>query len=68
MPTQEEAHNEAGLVLALGRIEQLAMTPREQAEGASYPGCRNSVDELEARIRARRGLTNPTDTTAPKSA
>lgn len=39
-----------------GRATEAAMTPREQAEAAWTPGCGHTVDELEALIRADRGL------------
>lgn len=55
MPTREEAIAAAGQVLALVRAELADLTPREQAE-AAYTPTGPSVDELEDRIRARRGL------------
>lgn len=56
MVTKDEAIKAAGMVLARARQQQLAMTPREQAEAAWTPSSRFTVDELEQRIRARRGL------------
>lgn len=45
----------AGQVLAAGRAAAEQMTPRELAE-AAYTPTGPSVDELEDRIRRRRGL------------
>ena len=53
--TREEAIAAAGRVLADGIAEQLSRTPNEAAEAAYVPGG-PSVDELEDRIRAQRGL------------
>ncbi|MEJ7633864.1 hypothetical protein [Aeromicrobium sp.] len=50
-----EAIERAARTLVLGRQAAAQMTPREQAEAAHEPGG-PSVDELEARIRRRRGL------------
>ena len=50
-----EAIARAGRALAEGRARDDAMSPRDLAEAAYQPGGL-SVDELEARIRARRGL------------
>ena len=46
----------AGRTLAEGRRAQAQMTPREQAEAAWTPTSTFTVDELEDRIRAKRGL------------
>ncbi len=46
----------AGEALAATRLAASRMTPREQAESAWTPTSRFTVDELEDRIRARRGL------------
>lgn len=61
MSATAERLDEAGRVLARVRAEAAAhMTPREQAEAAHQPGDdaigNPSIDEVEARIRARRGL------------
>jgi len=54
--TQDQAVQEAGAALARARAAQAELTPRQAAEAAFLPGG-PSVDELEARIRARRGLS-----------
>ena len=46
----------AGRTLALGRQAMDRMTPRQQAEAAWTPTSPYTVDQLEDRIRARRGL------------
>lgn len=46
----------AGEALADMRLTTARMTPREQAEAAWSPTSSCTVDELEDRIRARRGL------------
>jgi hypothetical protein len=56
MPTEEECIRRAGEVFAAGDLAVSRMTPREQAEAAWTPTSRFSVDELEDRIRARRGM------------
>jgi len=56
MPTEQECIEAAGRVLAQGRATQAQMTPREQAEAAWTPTSPYSVDELEDRIRRRRGM------------
>ncbi len=56
-----EAIRRAGEVFAMGEIAAEQMTPREQAE-AAYTPTGPPVDELEDRIRARRGLA-PLDRT-----
>ena len=55
MPTREEAIHRAATAYANGVRTCEQMTPREQAEAAAHPGG-PSVDELEDRIRARRGM------------
>jgi hypothetical protein len=45
----------AGQILASARAAAERMTPREQAE-AAYTPTGPSVDELERRIRRRRGI------------
>jgi len=50
-----QAIREAGEVLAMADVAMAQMTPREQAE-AAYTPTGPPVDELEDRIRARRGL------------
>ena len=56
MVTEQECIDAAGAVLAASDAAIARMTPREQAEAAYTPGG-PSVDELEERIRARRGMT-----------
>lgn len=60
----QAAINAAGHTLALGRASRDRMTPREAAEAAWHPGNPFTVDELEDRERARRGL-DPIDRTTP---
>lgn len=55
MTTREDAIRQAGEVLAAARVAAAQMTPRELAEAAWTPGG-PSVEELEERIRAERGL------------
>lgn len=55
--TRDEAIASAGAKLAASDIACTRMTPREQAEAAWTPTSPYSVDELEDRIRARRGMT-----------
>ena len=50
-----EAIRQAGEVLAMAEIAAAQMTPRELAE-ACYTPTGPSVDDLEDRIRAERGL------------
>lgn len=57
MATEQEAIAAAGRALAHGRLTQAQMTPREQAEAAWTPTSRFTVDQLEDRIRRRRGMT-----------
>lgn len=56
MPSREEAIASAGAKLAASDIACAQMTPREQAEAAWTPTSPYSVDELEDRIRVRRGM------------
>lgn len=60
--TQEECVKAAGQLLAQMQYDVAEMTPREQAEAAWSPTSGLSVDELEDRIRMRRGL-DPIHTT-----
>lgn len=53
MITREQAARQAVEILARGAAKAALMSPREAAESAHYPGG-PSVDELEARITARR--------------
>jgi hypothetical protein len=46
----------AGAKLATARLACAQMTPREQAEAAWTPTSPYTVDQLEDRIRARRGM------------
>lgn len=55
-PTRAEAIASAGAKLAAARMTCAQMTPREQAEAAWTPTSPYSVDQLEDRIRARRGM------------
>lgn len=55
MTTRAEAIAAAGRVLAEGIAEQASRTPRAAAEAAYVPGG-PTIDELEDRIRALRGL------------
>lgn len=54
--TPEQAIDRAARALAHARATNAQLTPREQAERAWHKGCAFTVDELEDRIRARRGL------------
>lgn len=56
MATEEECIRKAGEVLAVGEAACALMTPREQAEAAWTPTSTVTVDELEDRIRLRRGM------------
>ena len=56
MRTQRQAIARAGKALAEGLATCADMTPREQAEAAWTPTSPYTVDELEDRIRARRGM------------
>lgn len=55
-PTRDECIRAAGHLLAQMQVDVLEMTPREQAEAAWTPTSGLTVDELEDRIRVRRGL------------
>lgn len=55
--TREEAIAAAAAVLATSNAACAQMTPREQAEAAWTPTSPYTVDELEDRIRAQRGLS-----------
>lgn len=54
--TPEQAIDNAAHDLAHARATNAQLTPREQAERAWHKTSPYSVDELEDRIRARRGL------------
>lgn len=54
--TEAEAIARAGAVFATARRALASMTPREQAEAAWSPTSPDTVDQIEDRIRARRGL------------
>jgi hypothetical protein len=54
--THAQSIERAAAVIASGLQTCAQMTPREQAEAAHTPDG-PSVDELEDRIRARRGMT-----------
>lgn len=56
MTSREEAIAAAGRDLAASDLAQAKMTPREQAEAAWTPTSPYTVDELEDRIRVRRGM------------
>jgi hypothetical protein len=67
--TREEAIRRAGKVWAAACARQDAQSPREAAEEAFRPGGL-TVDQIEDKIRARRGLPpldreGPTDTSPP---
>lgn len=67
--TRADVIADAGRVWARACARMAALTPREQAEEAYRPGG-PSVDELEARIRAQRGMpaldrSGPPDTSPP---
>ncbi|MDP9820428.1 hypothetical protein [Nocardioides massiliensis] len=55
---RSEAIKAAGRRIADARLACALMTPREQAEAAWTPTSPYTVDELEAQIRAERGLTD----------
>lgn len=57
MPTEQECIDAAGAVLAASDLAIAQMTPREQAEAAWTPTSKDSVEQIEDRIRVRRGLT-----------
>lgn len=54
--TSAQAVSRAGTAFANALATCAQMTPREQAEAAWSPTARLTVDELEDRIRARRGM------------
>lgn len=54
--TREQAVDEAAQALADLILTCQQMTPREQAEAAWSPTSHHTVDELEDRIRVRRGM------------
>lgn len=56
MKSRAEAIAAAADLFAEQTIAVASMTPREQAEAAWTPTSRLTVDELEDRIRVRRGL------------
>lgn len=60
MKTEQECIDAAGAVLAASDAACAQMTPREQAEAAWTPTSPYSLDELEDRIRRRRGMTPAT--------
>lgn len=66
MPTRDECLAGFGAAMAVSNDACDRMTPREQAEAAWTPTSRCSVDELEDRIRADRGMP-PIDRTARAS-
>lgn len=55
MATAQEIQN-AARAHVHGLATEALLTPRELAEGAWYPGCGKTVDQLEAEIRDSRGL------------
>lgn len=65
--TREQAISRAGTAFANALMTCAQMTPREQAEAAHHPNSPYTVDELEDRIRARRGMV-PLDRTSAKPA
>jgi hypothetical protein len=54
-PSRDEVIARTGALAAAHELQIAAMTPREQAEAAYTPGG-PTVEELEQRIRADRGL------------
>lgn len=54
--SREACIKDAGQLLAQMQHDVAEMTPREQAEAAWSPTSGMTVDELEDRIRIRRGL------------
>lgn len=52
-PTESESLQAAGRVLAVGIMRTMSMDPHEAALGAYIPRVTPSVEELEARIRAK---------------
>lgn len=59
--TRNHAITQAGETLAVAERTVAQMTPREQAEAAWTPTCPVTVDQLEERIRARRGMPTTHD-------
>lgn len=57
MRTREQAIANAGKAFADELATCASMTPREQAEAAWSPTSPFTADELEDRIRTRRGMT-----------
>lgn len=55
-PTRAECIQTAGELAAEHELAMTQMTPREQAEAAWTPTSPYTVDQLEDRIRAHRGL------------
>lgn len=55
MPSRQQCVDQAGRVLAQARVDLAVLSPREQAE-AAYTPSGPSVDEIEDRIRVRRGM------------
>lgn len=55
-PTRQQAIAKAGQIFAQMEAAAAQMTPRQLAEAAWSPTSQYSVDELEDRIRHRRGL------------
>lgn len=53
--TEEQAIESAGAILARARADQASRTPAEAADAAFVPGG-PSREEIEATIRARRGM------------
>lgn len=55
-PSRDEVLRAAGVLAAEQLLARQSMTPREQAEAAWTPTSAYTVNELEDRIRAQRGL------------
>lgn len=55
-PTRAEAIRAAARLSAEHAVINAARTPRELAEAAWHPNSPYSVDEIEDRIRTKRGL------------
>ncbi len=56
LPSKDECLDRAAVTIATARATAATRTPREQAVAAWHVGSPYTVDELEDRIRARRGL------------
>lgn len=56
MVSEQDCIRRAGAVLAASDEAIAQMTPREQAEAAWTPTSKHTVEEIEDRIRIRRGL------------